>query len=64
MPTGHDALDAILPEAGWLQGALIEVISPQWGIGEIELFLPAMAAATQADKQLVWIAPPYIPYPP
>ncbi|MEW8324467.1 MAG: translesion DNA synthesis-associated protein ImuA [Candidatus Thiodiazotropha taylori] len=64
LPTGHDALDAILPEAGWLQGALIEVISPQWGIGEIELFLPAMAAATQADKQLVWIAPPYIPYPP
>ncbi|MBV2092640.1 MAG: translesion DNA synthesis-associated protein ImuA [Candidatus Thiodiazotropha sp. (ex Ctena orbiculata)] len=64
MPTGHTALDDILPEAGWLQGALIEVISPQWGIGEIELFLPAMAAATQADKQLVWIAPPYIPYPP
>ncbi|MCW4203905.1 MAG: translesion DNA synthesis-associated protein ImuA [Candidatus Thiodiazotropha lotti] len=62
--TGHAALDAILPEAGWLRGALIEVISPQWGIGEIELFLPAMAAATQANKQLAWIAPPYIPYPP
>ena len=64
VPTGHAALDAILPEAGWLRGALIEVISPQWGIGEIELFLPAMAAATQANKQLAWIAPPYIPYPP
>jgi cell division inhibitor SulA/protein ImuA len=64
VPTGHTALDAILPEAGWLPGALIEVIAPQWGIGELQLFLPAMAAATQANKQLVWIAPPYIPYPP
>lgn len=64
MPTGHAALDAILPEAGWLRGSLIEVIAPQWGIGELQLFLPAMVAATQANKQLVWIAPPYIPYPP
>lgn len=64
VPTGHAALDAILPEAGWLRGALIEVIAPQWGIGELQLFLPAMAAATQANKQLVWIAPPLIPYPP
>lgn len=64
MPTGHAALDAILPDAGWLRGAVIEVIAPQWGIGELQLFLPAMAAATQANKQLVWIAPPYIPYPP
>lgn len=64
VPTGHAALDAILPEAGWLRGALIEVIASQWGIGELQLFLPAMAAATQANKQLVWIAPPYIPYPP
>lgn len=57
-------MDAILPDAGWLRGAVIEVIAPQWGIGELQLFLPAMAAATQANKQLVWIAPPYIPYPP
>ena len=64
VPTGHAALDAVLPETGWLQGALIEVISPQWGIGELQLFLPAMAAATQANKQLAWISPPYIPYPP
>jgi hypothetical protein len=64
VPTGHAALDAILPEAGWLRGALIEAIAPQWGIGELQLFLPAMAAATQSNKQLVWIAPPYTPYPP
>lgn len=64
VPTGHAALDAMLPEAGWLRGALIEVIVPRWGIGELQLFLPAMAAITQANKQLAWIAPPYIPYPP
>jgi cell division inhibitor SulA/protein ImuA len=43
---------------------LIEVIAPHWGIGELRLFVPLMAAAAQADKQLVWIAPPHIPYPP
>lgn len=64
VPTGHAALDAVLPEAGWPPGSLIEVIAPQWGIGELRLFVPAMATATQAGKQLVWIAPPHIPYPP
>ncbi|MEJ2425210.1 MAG: translesion DNA synthesis-associated protein ImuA [Candidatus Thiodiazotropha sp.] len=64
MPTGHAALDAILPDVGWLPGSVVEVIAPRWGIGELRLFLPAMAAATQANRQLVWIAPPYVPYPP
>ena len=64
MPTGHAALDAILPDAGWLPGSVVEVIASRWGIGELRLFLPTMAAATQANRQLVWIAPPYVPYPP
>jgi protein ImuA len=64
MPTGYAALDAILPDVGWLPGSVVEVIAPRWGIGELQLFLPAMAAATQANRQLVWIAPPYLPYPP
>jgi hypothetical protein len=64
MSTGYAALDAILPDVGWLPGSVVEVIAPRWGIGELRLFLPAMAAATQANRQLVWIAPPYVPYPP
>jgi cell division inhibitor SulA/protein ImuA len=64
LPTGYAALDAVLPEGGWLQGSLTEVVAPQWGIGELQLFVPAMAAASQAKKQLAWIAPPHIPYAP
>lgn len=64
LPTGYAALDAVLPESGWQAGSLVEVMAPRWGIGELQLFLPAMVAASQAGKQLVWIAPPYIPYAP
>ena len=63
-PTGYTGLDALLPGGGWLPGTLIEVIASQWGIGELLLFLPVMLAASQEKKQLVWIAPPYIPYAP
>ena len=64
LATGYASLDAVLPEGGWSQGSLIEVIVPQWGIGELQLFLPAMVTASQANQQLVWIAPPHIPYAP
>ncbi|HJT97526.1 MAG TPA: translesion DNA synthesis-associated protein ImuA, partial [Rhodanobacteraceae bacterium] len=34
------------------------------GIGECSLLLPALAAITQAKQRVVFVAPPYIPYPP
>ena len=64
LATGYASLDAVLPEGGWSQGSLIEAIVPKWGIGELQLFLPVMVAASQAKQQLVWIAPPHIPYAP
>ena len=33
-PTGHAALDAVLPGGGWPVGALVEVLQPQAGQGE------------------------------
>ncbi|NOX43086.1 MAG: translesion DNA synthesis-associated protein ImuA [Gammaproteobacteria bacterium] len=62
--TGYADLDAILPDGGWPTNALVEVITPQWGIGELQLLLPSMIAATQQNRWILWIAPPYIPYAP
>ena len=63
-PTGNAELDARLPGGGWPRGALSEILIEHDGIGECSLVLPALAALTQARKRVVFVAPPYIPYPP
>jgi len=63
-PTGNAELDARLPGGGWPRGALSEILIENDGIGECSLVLPALAALTQARKRVVFVAPPYIPYPP
>jgi len=63
-PSGIAELDALLPGGGWPRGALSEILIESDGIGECSLVLPALAALTQARKRVVFIAPPYIPYPP
>ncbi len=62
--TGYSKLDEILPEHGWPRRALIEIVSAHQGIGEIQLFLPLMAELTARKRWVVWIRPPFIPYPP
>jgi len=62
--TGFAALDAMLPQRGWPRGAVIEVSVPEWGIGELSLFLPLMAAYHRRGHYVTWIAPPYTPYAP
>lgn len=64
IPTGYAELDAALPEGGWPTAALMEVVTPRWGIGELRLLLPAMRAATAMGHWLVWVAPPFLPYAP
>lgn len=44
VPTGHGALDAVLPGGGWPLGALVELCVPQPGIGEVQLLHPALAS--------------------
>jgi len=61
LATGFTVLDAVLPEGGWPADALMEVIAPREGIGELQLLLPAMVTAARQGQWLVWIAPPYIP---
>jgi cell division inhibitor SulA len=58
-PTGHATLDARLPQGGWPDSALTEVLLPLDGVGELSLVLPTLARLTQAGQRVVLIAPPY-----
>ena len=68
--TGCSALDARLPGGGWPTASLIEVLLDDSGLGEIQLFLPALVECQRRTAQgndvpwLVWIAPPHEPYAP
>src|SRR5450631_4896267 len=66
--TGRSALDARLPGGGWPTASLVEVLLETTGLGEVQLFLPALVKCQQRiDGEvpwLVWIAPPHEPYAP
>lgn len=63
-PTGHAALDALLPQGGWPRRALTELLLPADGVGELSLLLPTLARCTQDGARVVLVAPPYLPYAP
>ncbi len=63
-PTGHAALDAVLPQGGWPRRALSELLLPADGVGELELLWPVLARLTAAASPVVLVAPPYVPYAP
>lgn len=62
--SGFRELDAELPGGGWPAGALTEILPAHGGIGELRLLAPALAGLAARGEQLVWIAPPYLPYAP
>jgi protein ImuA len=70
--TGCSSLDARLPGGGWPTASLIEVLLDDIGLGEVQLFLPALVQCQRRVSQggggeapwLVWIAPPHEPYAP
>jgi cell division inhibitor SulA/protein ImuA len=55
-----------LPGGGWPWGAVIEIFAEQYGIGELSLWMPALASSsrTHGAAWIVFIAPPLIPYAP
>ena len=63
-PTGHAALDALLPQGGWPRRALTELLLPADGVGELSLLLPTLARLTGEGGIVALVAPPYIPYAP
>jgi hypothetical protein len=64
LPSGFPALDAVLPGRGWPGGALTEIVLEREGIGEIRLMLPALVRLQAQRRDIVWIAPPHVPYAP
>lgn len=64
MPTGHAALDALLPLGGWPRNALTELLLPADGVGELALLLPTLASLARAGGLVALVAPPYLPYAP
>ena len=63
LSTGYSTLDQGLNDSGWPQTGLIEVFASLLGIGEIRLFTPALKELINNKKTIVWINPPFIPYP-
>ncbi len=64
VPTGYAELDVHLLGSGWPTGVITEIHVERPGIGELQLVMPAAARLTQAERWLVMIAPPYLPYAP
>ncbi|WP_172149339.1 translesion DNA synthesis-associated protein ImuA [Pseudomonas tumuqii] len=62
-PTGHAALDALLPTGGWPESALSEILMPSEGVGELQLLWPTLARLTRNAERVVLVAPPHVPYP-
>ena len=72
LSTGYEKLDRHLPGGGWPPHALTEILSEQYGIGELQLLMPALVRLSADDPVvpftepgwIAWIAPPFQPYPP
>lgn len=62
--TGFPGLDNLLPGRGWPRNGLMEVITPHWGSGELQLLLPLMRSVIAQGQWVLWISPPYLLYAP
>lgn len=62
--TGFPQLDAILPGQGWPVRGLMEIITPHWGMGELQLLIPLMRSIVELGQWILWISPPYLLYAP
>lgn len=63
LPSGFLRLDAELPQAGWPQSSLIELLIQQPGIGEIQLLKPALVnlnASLESNRRIAFIQPPHV----
>lgn len=66
VPSGFPALDERLPGGGWPRAGLVEVLIARFGVGELYLLIPALAALTRAPaaRWCAWISPPFEPFAP
>jgi len=67
LDTGYKALNEQLHTEGWPINTSTELGLSQPGIGELRLLIPALRALQQRAHQqqnIIWIAPPFLPYSP
>jgi len=71
LSSGHRVLDEQLHSQGWPVSVTTELGLSQDGIGELRLLLPALrqlletpVSRTNQAHNIVWIAPPFLPYAP
>lgn len=57
--TGFAALDALLPGGGWPANGLIEIVSQQQNLAELQLLMPVLRQRSHQPTSLLWISPPY-----
>lgn len=66
--TGFAALDRYLPGGGWPLTGISEIFIERYGLGELSVLMPALAALSRRTAHgrqwIVWIAPPFVPYAP
>jgi hypothetical protein len=64
--SGFSPLDEALPGGGWPRAGLVEVLLPHTGIGELALFMPALAALSHEPvaRWCTWVSPPFEPFAP
>ena len=65
LATGYAELDQYLPGQGWTTNGVTELLHDHHGIGELRLLGPALSKLSlEQDRWVLWVCPPYIPYPP
>jgi protein ImuA len=65
VPTGHAALDAVLPGGGWPQGALVELLSLHPERHAWQLVLPALSEVTRTQPgPVILVGAPFVPFCP
>jgi len=64
LSSGYPSFDQVLHLGGWPKNRLIEILTEQHAIGEIQLILPAIAKQMAQGGWLFLIEPPFIPYAP
>jgi protein ImuA len=61
--SGRADLDDWLPTGGWPCGRLVELLPERFGLGELDMLLPALAEQTRQGLPVLFASPPLVPCP-
>lgn len=61
LPCHNPVLANILPNGGWPESGITELMVNRLGCGEVKLLLPRLADVSRQGKQIILIAPPSMP---